>query len=56
MMALLALPVAQALAPLITGFERELSQVTTMLESAGDEDEARLLDRLTPIGGTHRKW
>jgi uncharacterized membrane-anchored protein len=49
MMALLALPVAQALAPLITGYERELSQVTAVLESAGDEDEARLLDRLTRL-------
>jgi uncharacterized membrane-anchored protein len=49
MMALLALPVAQTLAPLITGYERELVQVTTVLESAGDEDEARLLDRLTRL-------
>jgi uncharacterized membrane-anchored protein len=49
MMALLALPVAQALAPLITGYERELSQVTAVLESAGEEDEARLLDRLTRL-------
>jgi uncharacterized membrane-anchored protein len=49
MMALLALPVAQGLAPLITGYEHELSQVTTVLESAGEEDEARLLDRLTRL-------
>ena len=49
MMALLALPVARRLAPLITGYERELSQVTTVLESAGEEDEARLLDRLTRL-------
>lgn len=49
MMALLALPVAQALAPVITEYERELSQVTTVLESAGDEDESRLLDRLTRL-------
>jgi uncharacterized membrane-anchored protein len=49
MVALLALPVAQALAPLITGYERELSQVTTVLESAGEEDETRLLDRLTRL-------
>jgi uncharacterized membrane-anchored protein len=49
MMALLALPVARALAPLITGYERELSQVTTALEAAGEEDEARLLDRLTRL-------
>jgi uncharacterized membrane-anchored protein len=49
MMALLALPIARALAPLITGYERELSQVTTVLESAGEEDETRLLDRLTRL-------
>jgi uncharacterized membrane-anchored protein len=49
MMALLALPVAQSLAPLITGYERELSEVTTVLESANDADEAGLLDRLTRL-------
>jgi len=49
MMALLALPVAQTLAPLITGYERELSAVTAVLESAGEDDEARLLDRLTRL-------
>jgi uncharacterized membrane-anchored protein len=49
MMALLALPVAQALAPLVTEYERELSQVTTILESAGEENEAGLLDRLTRL-------
>jgi uncharacterized membrane-anchored protein len=49
MMALLALPVAQALAPLITGYERDLSEVTTVLESACEEDEAQLLERLTRL-------
>ena len=49
MMSLLALPVAQGLAPLITRYERELSEVTTVLESASEEDEARLLERLTRL-------
>jgi len=49
MMALLALPVAQVLAPLITGYERELSEVTAVLQSASEEDEARLLDRLSRL-------
>ena len=49
MMALLALPVAHELAPFLTGCERELSQVTTVLESADEEDEALLLDRLTRL-------
>jgi len=49
MMALLALPVARELAPFLGDCERELSQVTTVLESADDEDEALLLDRLTRL-------
>jgi uncharacterized membrane-anchored protein len=49
MMALLALPVARELAPFLGDCERELSQVTTVLETADDEDEARLLDRLTRL-------
>jgi len=49
MMALLALPVARELAPFLGDCERELSQVTTVLETADDEDEAQLLDRLTRL-------
>jgi uncharacterized membrane-anchored protein len=49
MMALLALPVARELAPFLKDCERELSQVTTVLESANPEDEASLLDRLTRL-------
>ena len=49
MMALLALPVARELAPFLGDCERELSQVTTVLENADDEDEAMLLDRLTRL-------
>ena len=47
MMALLALPVARDLSPFFTDCDRELSQVTAVLDSAGHEDEAALLDRLT---------
>lgn len=49
MMALLALPVARELAPILGDCERELSQVTTVLERANDDDEASLLDRLTRL-------
>lgn len=49
MMALLALPVARELAPLLTASEKELGQVTTVLERCNDEDEATLLDRLTRL-------
>jgi uncharacterized membrane-anchored protein len=49
MMALFALPVARALTPLLASYEKELSQVTTVLESADEDDEATLLDRLTRL-------
>jgi uncharacterized membrane-anchored protein len=49
MMALLALPVARELTPILAGYEQELSQVTTVLESADENDEATLLDRLTRL-------
>jgi uncharacterized membrane-anchored protein len=49
MMALLALPVARELTPMLASYEQELSQVTTVLESADEEDEASLLDRLTRL-------
>ncbi len=49
MMALLALPIARDLNPFFAECERELSQVTLVLESAGHDDEASLLDRLTRL-------
>jgi uncharacterized membrane-anchored protein len=49
MMALLALPVAHQLAPLLSAAERELSQITTLLAGASDADEPALLDRLTRL-------
>ncbi|MFO1057926.1 MAG: DUF3422 domain-containing protein [Dongiaceae bacterium] len=48
-MALLALPVARALAPAITRSEHELAEITTALAAARVEDEAALLDRLTRL-------
>jgi uncharacterized membrane-anchored protein len=49
MMALLALPVARKLTPVLASYEQELSQVTTVLEGANENDEAILLDRLTHL-------
>ncbi|NNM60548.1 MAG: DUF3422 domain-containing protein [Steroidobacteraceae bacterium] len=51
MMALLALPLARDLAPFFADCERELAQVTTVLESAAHGDEAALLERLTRLEG-----
>ncbi|MBI1400631.1 DUF3422 domain-containing protein [Hyphomonas sp.] len=48
-MALLALPVAQNLAPELTSWESELSGVVTEMTASGADDEARLLDRLTAL-------
>lgn len=48
-MALLAFPVARRLAPILTGYERELARITTALASGGDPDEPALLDRLTRL-------
>lgn len=49
MMALLALPVAQGLAPVIARCEQELAQITAAMVTAGDPDERRLLERLTRL-------
>jgi uncharacterized membrane-anchored protein len=49
MMALMALPVAQQLTPFLTGAERELSQITTLLAESTEADEPVLLDRLTRL-------
>lgn len=48
-MALLALPVARELVAPIEASERELAEVADMLGSAGPEDEAELLDRLSRL-------
>ncbi len=49
MMALLALPVARALAPDIARREKELAQITVAMVTAGDVDEPLLLERLTRL-------
>ena len=48
MMALLALPVARALNPFLTASERELAQITTLMQD-GARDDAALLERLTKL-------
>jgi len=48
-MALLALPVAQALAPEIARCEREVAGITAAMVTARDPDEPVLLDRLTRL-------
>ncbi len=49
MMALLALPVAQSLAPVIARCEQELAHITAAMVTAGEADEPVLLDRLTRL-------
>ncbi|HJQ58116.1 MAG TPA: DUF3422 domain-containing protein [Vineibacter sp.] len=49
MMALLALPVAQEAAPFLVRCERDLTDIAIKLASAGEQDEPRLLDRLTAL-------
>ncbi len=48
-MALLALPVAQALAPEIARCEREVAEITAAMVTAADPDEPVLLERLTRL-------
>lgn len=48
-MALLSLPVAQTLNPLLASWESELSEITTAMTSDSDVDEPELLDRLTHL-------
>jgi len=49
MLALLALPVARSLAPVLGEQERELARITAALVDAGEADEPALLDRLTRL-------
>lgn len=48
-MALLALPLAQALAPEIRRCEREVAEITAAMVTARDQDEPVLLERLTRL-------
>lgn len=49
MMALLALPVARKLTPLLTTAEQELSGILSAMQTAGETEEPMLLDRLTKL-------
>lgn len=48
-MALLALPVAQAVIPRLAEWEHELSEITAMMTDTSDTDEPVLLERLTTL-------
>ena len=48
-MALLALPVAQSLAPAIARAEQEVAEITAAMVTAGDVDEPELLERITRL-------
>jgi uncharacterized membrane-anchored protein len=48
-LAMMALPVARALAPLVSRWEQELADITAAMVSAGEVDEPVLLDRLTRL-------
>ncbi|MEM7041469.1 MAG: DUF3422 domain-containing protein [Pseudomonadota bacterium] len=48
-MAMLALPVAHKLTPLLEAGERELAEITNALVGVRNDDEPRLLDRLTQL-------
>lgn len=49
MMALLALPVSQELAPVLTQKEHELDQITSSMAGAQEAEDPMLLDRLTRL-------
>lgn len=49
MVALLALPVAQELAPAVARWEQELARIVAAMVVAGDPDEPLLLERLTRL-------
>lgn len=48
-MAMLTLPIAQRLTPLLNDGERELAEITEAMVGIADEDEPKLLDRLTRL-------
>ncbi len=49
MLALLALPYAQELSPYLSGWERELVDITAAMVKSGDQEEPQLLGRLTKL-------
>lgn len=48
-LALLTLPMARELMPRLGEFERELDEITAGMKGASEEDEPKLLDRLTQL-------
>lgn len=48
-MALLSLPVAQSLSPMLSTWEAELSEITKSMTQTNDAEEPELLDRLTHL-------
>lgn len=56
MMALLALPVARDLAPVVQRAESELHECMTRLEQGRQSDESALLDSLTQLGARIERW
>jgi uncharacterized membrane-anchored protein len=56
MTALLALPIARELAPIIQLAESDLSACMTRLEQAQQSDESGLLDSLTQLGARVERW
>lgn len=56
MMALLTLPIARELAPIIQLAESDLSACMTRLEQAQQSDESGLLDSLTQLGARVERW
>jgi uncharacterized membrane-anchored protein len=55
MMALLALPVARDLSPFLAASERELLEITSAMQTAGEAEEPLLLDRLTKLDAAVEK-
>lgn len=51
MMAFLALPLAKDVSPQLSDADRELTEITQQMAHASQEDEPRLLDRLTKLAG-----
>jgi uncharacterized membrane-anchored protein len=49
MMALLALPFAQELSPLLTDWEKEVVEIASSMIESGEKEEPQLLDRLTRL-------
>lgn len=56
MMALLTLPIARELTPRLKSAESDLGSFMTRLESAAQEDEAELLQRLTRLEAQIERW